>query len=184
MHASSRFSPRSWLVALACALALVLSACGGRKVSKDLIGNAGNIPASFDVTLVADKDTQFDYDGAPLTDPAKSGEGLLLPIGGHKGSGLALALGLLAGTLNGAAFGRDVVDFNADDETACDTGHFLIVLDVSKFLSVATFKVAMKARMSSPSSAGSREADTIISSTSSRMTPASTSLTQGIRKPS
>ena len=68
MHASSRFSPRSWLVALACALALVLSACGGRKVSKDLIGNAGNIPASFDVTLVADKDTQFDYDGAPLTE--------------------------------------------------------------------------------------------------------------------
>ena len=47
---------------------------------------------------------------------AQSAEGLLLPIGGYKGSGLALVLGLLAGTLNGAAFGRDVVDFNADDE--------------------------------------------------------------------
>jgi hypothetical protein len=68
MHASSRFSPRSWLVAIACALALVLSACGGRKVSKELVGNAGNIPASFDVTLGADKDTPFDYEGAPLTE--------------------------------------------------------------------------------------------------------------------
>src|SRR3974390_1677538 len=50
--------------------------------------------------------------GEPLTDPARSAEGLLLPIGGHKGSGLAIMLGLLAGVLNGAAFGRDVIDFN------------------------------------------------------------------------
>jgi LDH2 family malate/lactate/ureidoglycolate dehydrogenase len=79
-------------------------------------------------------------DGRPLTDSARSGEGLLLPIGGHKGSGLALVLGLLAGTLNGAAFGRDVVDFNADDDSACDTGHFLIALDVARFAPVAAFK--------------------------------------------
>ena len=79
-------------------------------------------------------------DGTSLTDSAKSGDGLLLPIGGHKGAGLALVLGLLAGTLNGAAFGRDVVDFNADDETACDTGHFIIAFDVARFLAVDAFK--------------------------------------------
>ena len=79
-------------------------------------------------------------DGQPLTDSARSGEGLLLPIGGYKGSGLALVLGLLAGTLNGVAFGRDVVDFNNNDTDACDTGHFIIVLDVSRFLPIATFK--------------------------------------------
>jgi L-2-hydroxycarboxylate dehydrogenase (NAD+) len=79
-------------------------------------------------------------DGKPLTDSARSAEGLLLPIGGYKGSGLALVLGLLAGTLNGAAFGRDVIDFNYNDTDACDTGHFLIVLDVSRFLPLATFK--------------------------------------------
>jgi LDH2 family malate/lactate/ureidoglycolate dehydrogenase len=79
-------------------------------------------------------------DGKPVTDSAKSGEGLLLPIGGHKGSGLALVLGLLAGVLNGAAFGREVVDFNADDESACNTGHFIIALDVSRFLPIDMFK--------------------------------------------
>ena len=79
-------------------------------------------------------------DGKPITDSARSGDGLLMPIGGHKGSGLALALGLLAGTLNGAAFGREVVDFNADDESACNTGHFIIALDVSRFLPIAAFK--------------------------------------------
>ena len=79
-------------------------------------------------------------DGKPITDSARSGEGLLMPIGGHKGSGLALVLILLAGVLNGAAFGREVVDFNADDESACNTGHFIIALDVSRFLPIAAFK--------------------------------------------
>src|SRR5262249_33652822 len=79
-------------------------------------------------------------DGKPITDSAKSADGLLMPIGGHKGSGLALVLGLLAGVLNGAAFGREVVDFNADDESACNTGHFIIAVDVSRFLPTAAFK--------------------------------------------
>jgi L-2-hydroxycarboxylate dehydrogenase (NAD+) len=79
-------------------------------------------------------------DGKPLTDSARSTEGLLLPIGGYKGAGLALVLGLLAGTLNGAAFGRDVIDFNYNDTDACDTGHFFIALDVARFIPIADFK--------------------------------------------
>ena len=82
-------------------------------------------------------------DGQPLTDPARSSEGVLLPIGGYKGSGLALVLGLLAGPLNGAAFGRDVFDFNYNDTDACDTGHFIISLDVSRFVPLADFKAEM-----------------------------------------
>jgi LDH2 family malate/lactate/ureidoglycolate dehydrogenase len=78
-------------------------------------------------------------DGQPLTDPARSAEGMLNPIGGYKGSGLALVLGLLAGPLNGAAFGRDVLDFNYDDETACNTGHVIIALDVARFTLLAEF---------------------------------------------
>ncbi|WP_237214387.1 Ldh family oxidoreductase [Falsiroseomonas oryziterrae] len=77
--------------------------------------------------------------GEPLTDPARSKEGILLPIGGYKGSGLAMMLGLLAGPLNRAAFGRDVVDFNADDRTVTETGHALIALDVSRFLDPRDF---------------------------------------------
>lgn len=79
-------------------------------------------------------------DGRPLTDPRRSNEGLLLPIGGYKGSGLALILGLLAGTLNGAAFGRDVVDFNADATSETNTGHFIVAVDVARFTPLETFK--------------------------------------------
>src|SRR5947199_9429943 len=46
-------------------------------------------------------------DGKPLTDPKRADEGVLVPIGEYKGYGLSLITGLLAGTLNGAAFGRD-----------------------------------------------------------------------------
>ena len=49
-------------------------------------------------------------------------------------------LGLLAGTLNGAAFGRDVIDFNYNDSDECDTGHFFIALDVSRFIPIDVFK--------------------------------------------
>src|SRR5437762_7380233 len=82
-------------------------------------------------------------DGGPLTDPNRSAEGLLLPIGGYKGAGLALVLGLLAGPLNGAAFGRDVFDFNDNDEDACNTGHFILALDVAHFTPLETFKSEM-----------------------------------------
>ena len=77
--------------------------------------------------------------GEPLTDPAKSSEGVLLPIGGYKGSGLAIMLGLLAGVLNGAAFGRDVVDFNADDKSETNTGHFMVAIEIARFTPLATF---------------------------------------------
>jgi L-2-hydroxycarboxylate dehydrogenase (NAD+) len=79
-------------------------------------------------------------DGQPLTDPKKSADGLLLPIGGYKGSGLSLVLGLLAGPLNGAVFGRDVVDFNADQTTVTNTGHFILAVDVERFTQLDTFK--------------------------------------------
>ena len=50
----------------------------------------------------------MDPEGLPLTDPHRVSEGSLVPIGEHKGYGLSLAVGLIAGVLNGAAFGRDV----------------------------------------------------------------------------
>ncbi len=82
----------------------------------------------------------MDKFGKPLTDPARAAEGFLIPIGGAKGYGLALVFGLLAGTLNGAAFGKDVVDFNADSRSTTNTGHFIVALSIEAFMDVETFK--------------------------------------------
>ncbi|MEL6523916.1 MAG: Ldh family oxidoreductase [Pseudomonadota bacterium] len=72
-------------------------------------------------------------DGAPLTDPARKSEGFLLPIGGAKGFGLSVAIGLMAGVLNGAAFGSDVVDFTKDTTSPTNTGQFVAALDPAAF---------------------------------------------------
>ena len=78
-------------------------------------------------------------DGEPITDAEHAHDGVLLPIGGYKGSGLAIVIGLLAGVLNGAAFGRDVVDFTTDVSTETNTGHFMAALDIGRFTPIAEF---------------------------------------------
>src|SRR5499427_5094365 len=85
--------------------------------------------------------------GEPLTDPKRSAEGVLLPIGGYKGAGLAMMLGLLAGTLNGAAFGKDVVDFNADDTSETNTGHFICAVDIKRFIPLEAFTAEVDRHM-------------------------------------
>ncbi|AZL59363.1 Ldh family oxidoreductase [Tabrizicola piscis] len=72
-------------------------------------------------------------DGKPLTDPNRRDEGFLLPIGGAKGYGLAMAIGLMAGVLNGAAFGSDVVDFTTDTTSPTNTGQFVAAIDIAAF---------------------------------------------------
>lgn len=69
-----------------------------------------------------------DKNGQPITDATRAGEGFLLPMGGYKGSGLTIAIGLLAGVLNGAAFGAEVVDHRRDQVTPTNTGQAILVL--------------------------------------------------------
>jgi L-2-hydroxycarboxylate dehydrogenase (NAD+) len=85
----------------------------------------------------------IDRQGQPLTDPQRSSEGFLLPIGGYKGYGLNVVIGMLAGVLNGAAFGRSVVDFNKDLASRNNSGHMILAMRVDNFQPVETFKQEM-----------------------------------------
>jgi LDH2 family malate/lactate/ureidoglycolate dehydrogenase len=82
----------------------------------------------------------IDRQGKPLLDPTKSDEGFLLPIGGYKGYGLSLIVGILAGTLNGAAMGSQVIDFNKDFSTTTNTGQAIAVIDPAAFGDIVEFK--------------------------------------------
>jgi L-2-hydroxycarboxylate dehydrogenase (NAD+) len=75
----------------------------------------------------------IDRSGKPIVDPARAGEGSLLPIGDYKGYGLALMISLLAGTLNGAAVGKETIDFNACHDGVTNTGQALIAVDPDAF---------------------------------------------------
>jgi L-2-hydroxycarboxylate dehydrogenase (NAD+) len=89
----------------------------------------------------------IDREGKPLTDPKRAEEGMLLPLGGmeagYKGYGLAMIIGLLAGTLGGAAMGKDVIDFNHDDDSVTNTGQAICAINIKAFSDVATFKDAV-----------------------------------------
>ena len=87
-----------------------------------------------------------DEKGEPLTDPNRSDEGFLLPIGGYKGYGLNFVLGSLAGVLNGAAFGSAVIDFNKDFKTPTNTGHMFFVMRPDLFRDLDEFKAEMDFR--------------------------------------
>jgi L-2-hydroxycarboxylate dehydrogenase (NAD+) len=91
----------------------------------------------------------IDRAGKPLTDPKRADEGMLLPLGGmeagYKGYGLAMIIGLLAGTLGGAAMGRDVIDFNHDDDSVTNTGQAIAAINVAAFGDVAVFKKSVDA---------------------------------------
>ncbi|WP_458098061.1 Ldh family oxidoreductase [Roseomonas sp. WA12] len=73
-----------------------------------------------------------DVDGKPTTDPKKGLEGFLLPVGGHKGYGLAVMVDLLAGLLSGAAYLTHVQAWDKNPEAAQNLGHVFILIDTAK----------------------------------------------------
>jgi LDH2 family malate/lactate/ureidoglycolate dehydrogenase len=104
-----------------------------------LLDIATTVAAYGKVKLAAQKgetmpdDWMIDRQGQPITDPKRSGEGSLLPIGGYKGYGLAVMIGLLAGALNNAAVGKGTIDFNAHHDLITNTGQTIIAVDPSAF---------------------------------------------------
>jgi L-2-hydroxycarboxylate dehydrogenase (NAD+) len=104
-----------------------------------LLDIATTVAAYGKVKLAAQKgesmpsDWMIDRQGQPITDPKRSSEGSLLPIGGYKGYGLAVMIGLLAGALNNAAVGKGTIDFNAHHDLITNTGQTIIAVDPSAF---------------------------------------------------
>jgi LDH2 family malate/lactate/ureidoglycolate dehydrogenase len=73
-----------------------------------------------------------DTKGVPTTDPKSALDGFLLPIGGHKGYGLALMVDMFAGLLSNAAYLTHVKSWvDAPDEPQ-NLGHFFILIDTTK----------------------------------------------------
>ena len=104
-----------------------------------LLDIATTVAAYGKVKLAAQKgesmpsDWMIDRQGQPITDPKRSSEGSLLPIGGYKGYGLAVMIGLLAGALNNAAVGKGTIDFNAHHDLITNTGQTIIAVDPGAF---------------------------------------------------
>ena len=81
----------------------------------------------------------LDCHGQPTTDPAAAIEGLLAPIGGFKGTGLALIMGILSSMLSGASYGTELGNMTDGPKSGQD-GHFVAAIRIDAFASVKRFK--------------------------------------------
>ncbi len=81
----------------------------------------------------------MDSRGQPTEDPKEGFKGLLMPIGGYKGYGLALMVEVLAGALTGAGM-LDELPLPLSAEGKGEVGHMLGALKVEEFMPLEQFK--------------------------------------------
>jgi delta1-piperideine-2-carboxylate reductase len=74
-----------------------------------------------------------DASGSPTCDPAEVLKGAILPFGGHKGSGIALMVELMAGALIGQAFSVETAAADNRDGGPPRGGIFLLAIDPARF---------------------------------------------------
>ena len=76
----------------------------------------------------------LDKFGNPTTDPKKALEGVQLPIGGFRGSGLAWMVDILSGVITGAHHGGKVKDPFDDFSGPQNVGHLFLTIKPNLFL--------------------------------------------------
>jgi LDH2 family malate/lactate/ureidoglycolate dehydrogenase len=79
-------------------------------------------------------------DGAPTTDPREAISGMLLPVGGPKGFGLAFLIDLLCGLLSQGAVGNRVRPLYGDPSIPYDCSHLFVAIDVAHFCDIHWFR--------------------------------------------
>jgi len=87
-------------------------------------------------------DWALDAEGRQTDDPTRALEGVMLPMGGPKGSALAVMMDVFSGVLSGSAFAGDVTG-PYDVSKPGDVGHFLVAIKPDLFMGLDDFKSRM-----------------------------------------
>ena len=80
----------------------------------------------------------LDAEGRPTTDPKAALAGVVLPIGGYKGSGLAMLMEIFGGVISGANFDQ----YKAYDRPQ-DVGHFFLAMKPDLFVPAGDYRRRM-----------------------------------------
>lgn len=88
------------------------------------------------------RDWAINLDGEPTDDPVEGLKGLVLPVAGYKGFGLALAFEVLTAVLPGALFGKQV-PLNPGPGDPVHIGHFFQAVAIAPVMAVPEFKQRM-----------------------------------------
>lgn len=85
----------------------------------------------------------MDLEGVPTTDTAKAWGGLLMPLGGYKGSGLAMMAEILCAVLSGGAMSMELGGLRAPGSKG-RVDHMFLAIDIARFMPAAEFHARME----------------------------------------
>ena len=114
--------PGPWLLDMAT------TTVAAGKVFKAFLNGQPEIPAGW----------AFNSEGVPTTDTAEAYQGMLMPLGGYKGSGLAMMVEILCSVLSGGAMSGEVSGIRSPGKAARVSQAF-IAIEVARFMPVEEF---------------------------------------------
>jgi LDH2 family malate/lactate/ureidoglycolate dehydrogenase len=85
----------------------------------------------------------IDAAGRPTTDPQAAIDGIILPMAGHKGYAIAVAMDMLSGVLSGSSF-LSAVHGPYETESRSGAGHFIVAMNIEAFQPLADFNSRME----------------------------------------
>jgi LDH2 family malate/lactate/ureidoglycolate dehydrogenase len=114
--------PGPWLLDMAT------TTVAAGKIFKAFLNHQPEIPAGW----------AFNSEGVPTTDTAEAYKGMLMPLGGYKGSGLAMMVEILCSVLGGGAMANEVGGIRFRGKTV-RVSQMYMAIDVARFMPVAEF---------------------------------------------
>ena len=120
--------PGPWLLDMAT------TTVAAGKIFKAMINNQPEIPAGW----------AFDRRGVPTTSTAEAYHGgMLMPLGGYKGSGLAMLVEILCAVVGGGAMAIDVGGIRTRGR-AMRTSQMYLAIEVARFMPIEQFTARME----------------------------------------
>lgn len=120
-------SGRPWLLDMAT------TTVAAGKIFKAFLGGEPSIPVGW----------AMDSAGVPTADTRAAYEGLLMPLGGYKGSGLGMMVEILCGVLSGGSMSTEVGGIRSVGRPARNSQLFMGI-DVSRFMPQEQFQARMR----------------------------------------
>jgi LDH2 family malate/lactate/ureidoglycolate dehydrogenase len=117
---------RPWLLDMAT------TTVAAGKIFKAMINGQTQIPAGW----------AMDSEGVPTTDTETALKGLVMPLGGYKGSGLAMMAEILCAVLGGGAMATELGGIRFRGK-AVRVSQMFIAIDIARFLPLDEFRARM-----------------------------------------
>ncbi|HEX3876185.1 MAG TPA: Ldh family oxidoreductase [Bryobacteraceae bacterium] len=120
-------APGPWLLDMAT------TTVAANRIFKEVVNGREQVPAGW----------ALDANGVPTTSSAEAARGMLMPLGGYKGSGLGMMVEILCAVLAGSAMANEVGGIRVAGKPS-RTSQTFIAIDIARFMPVAEFTARLE----------------------------------------